>query len=213
MTNWKSKKISAPIVIALYLAVGVAICYLGLTLINCMNPGGRRYDDVDLYKNRVFLDEEKFDSRFNYTAKLADKFLPSYEEIDFGYSDIGFYIYDGSPNITKTALTFVLELKFDNDTAYSAAREEILGSYTLMTEEDVQSKSSLREVKYELEVGSFECVTVNGDGYTKFPEYYGLLCFNDSGKTIRYLYFRELEAPESFHGDSEYVIECTNCDW
>ena len=134
-------------------------------------------------------------------------FLPRYEDVQYNYSDIDFYIFDGTATMDKTAVTFALDLSFDNIDAYNEAKSSELESRTFMT--DYSENNRYENAEFEFTTGDFSCKTVYDDDY---PRRFELICFNDGTYTLRYLFFEEWEAWE-YAQDKDYIINCTNCPW
>ena len=166
----------------------------------------KAYHDINIYIQQQYHNKEVFGDKVYSLGVSADNFMPEYDEIEYNYSDIDFYIYNGTATMTKTAVTFALDLKFNDKDEYESAKSFELSAREFMTE--YKGKQPNKSI-FEFELGDFLCKTVEGNGY---PRCAGFICLNDSKLVLRYLIFEEWESPESVK-DARYISGCTNCPW
>lgn len=167
----------------------------------------RDYHDIEIYTQQKYLDKEVFESKACSTGYNANYFLPKYEEIEYNYSDIDFYLFDGTATMARTAVTLVLDLQFSDKAEYESAKQNELTMRNFRTE--YEDKKWYDRPVFEFNIRDFFCKTVYGEDY---PCRFGLICLNDSNYILRYLYFQEWESPE-FVKDADYIYRCTNCPW
>lgn len=168
----------------------------------------KKYHDVQIYSEKTYLDKDKFGEKVYFTGLGARSFLPEFSEITYDYSDIDFYLFNGTATSSNTAVTFVLDLKFEDAERYEEAKQTELSCHAFRTE--YADKKWLDCVPlFEFSEGSYVCKTVQNDHY---PSRFGLLCYSDDNNSLRYLFFEEWEA-SGYIQSKEYIIECTNCPW
>lgn len=173
----------------------------------CSSNDIRKYHDIEIYIQQKYHDKDAFGEKVYHSGVGADYFLPKYEEIEYNYSDIDFYIFDGTATLSKTAVTFVLDLKFNDKTEYESAKQNELATHDFMTE--YEGKKWYEKPVFEFNIGDYLCKTVDGNGY---PSRVRLICLNDYNYVLRYLIFEEWESPE-YVKDADYILSCTNCPW
>ncbi len=173
---------------------------------SCSNEP-RTYNDVNIYIEQKFYNEEEFGEKVYHTGISAMNFIPEYEEIEYDYSYIKFYIFDGTATMTKTAVSFVLDLYFSDKNVYQSAKTNELEQHIFMT--DYSGKKWYENPEFEFSIGDFFCKIVYNDNY---PRRYGLICSNDNNFILRYLFFEEWEGPE-YVQSKDYIKKCTNCPW
>lgn len=203
----KKKKVLLIILsIILVMVIGTALSY-GIILLDGCTGKIRTYHDIEIYTLQKYHDKDTFGEKVYHSGVGADYFLPKYEEIEYNYSDIDFYIFDGTATSSKTAVTFVLDLKFNDKTEYESAKQNELITRDFMTEYD--GKKWYENPVVEFNIGNYFCKTVDGTGY---PSRVRLICLNDNNYILRYLIFEEWESPE-YVKDADYISSCTNCPW
>lgn len=167
----------------------------------------KRYHDIEIYIQQKYHDKDEFGEKVYYSGVGVDYFMPKFEEIEYNYSDIDFYIFNGTATLSKTAITFALDLKFSDKDEYESAKQNELSTRTLMSE--YEAKEGDKEPVFEFNLGNFSCKTVEGNGY---PRRVRFICLDDSNYVLRYLVLEEWESPE-FVKDADYILSCTNCPW
>lgn len=167
----------------------------------------KKYHDIEIYIQQKYLDKDVFGDKVYHSGAGAKFFLPKYEDIEYSYSEIDFYIYDGTATLGNTAVTFALDLKFDDKQKYESAKQNELSTREFMTE--YEDKKWNENPVFEFKIGSFNCKTVKDEGY---PRRVRFICSNDSNFVLRYLIFEEWESPE-YVKNSNYIFNCTNCPW
>lgn len=189
----------------------VVIIIFGLTILLILYSGYadkkyvKRYHDIEIYSQQKYLDKDEFGDRVYHTGVGAKYFLPKYDEIEYNYSDINFCIFDGTATMTYTAVSFVLDLKFNDKVDYESAKQNELSTRNFMAEDEGKR---WHEKNPEFELGDFVCKTVSD---SKYPRCFGLLCFNENKSVLRYLYFQEWES--DYIKNAEYIKSCSNCTW
>ena len=166
-----------------------------------------KYHNVDIYLEQLYLHKDIFTEKIYHTGIDANFFLPKYEEIEYNYSDIDFYLFNGTPTLSRTAITFALDLMFSDESDYEEAKQNELSTRIFRTE--YEGKKRNEKPVFEFYKGNFFCKTVYNDNY---PRRFGLLCLDDSDLVLRYLYFEEWESGR-YVKDPDYIINCTNCPW
>ena len=182
------------------------MCF-GIVVFAGCEDASRKYHDIEIYIQQKYRDKEAFSEKVYHSGAGADYFLPKYEEIEYNYSDIDFYIFDGTATLIRTAVTFVLDLKFSDKNEYEAAKQNELLTRSFRTE--YKEKKWYEKPVFEFDIKNYHCKTVDGKG---FPCYFGLICLNDTDYVLRYLFFEEWESPE-YVKDADYILSCTNCPW
>lgn len=167
----------------------------------------KTYNDTDIYMELKFYNEEDFGQKVYHTGISAMNFIPEYEDLKYDYSSIDFYIFDGTTTMDKTAVSFVLDLHFNDQNAYQSAKNNELESQIFMM--DYPDKKWYEDPEFEFSISDFFCKTVYNDNY---PRRFGLICYNDNNFILRYLFFEEWEASE-YVQDKDYIAKCTNCPW
>ena len=203
------KRKSVLIVIPIILAFILGLNLLLLLFDSCTSEKyTKRYHDVEIYLQQKYRDKEEYGSKIYSSGGNANLFLPEYKELKYNYSDMDFYIFDGTGTMTYTAVTFVLDLKFSDKNEYEAAKQNELSTRSFRTE--YEGKRWLeKDPVFEFNLDNFFCKTVLNNDY---PRRFGLICFNDSYYVLRYLYFEEWESPE-YIKDKDYILKCTSCPW
>lgn len=189
-------------IILLSLIVLIFSSYIGCLIYSNINDI-ERYDNIALYKTNDYLLLNNQDTYIDVSNR-SNVFFPKYD--DFVNKDIinGFYIFDGRMTITRTSLSFVLELKFENLQEY----EEYL-TYEM----DRCSYTN----KYNISHKNYECLITIDKNITYYrynkdiPYAFGMLCYNKDRLIIRYVYFEECEGP--VEKNFKIVFKNTNCDW
>lgn len=193
--------------ISVAILIIASLCASALLLGACTDNDFKAYHDKEIYIQQKYHDREEFGEQVYFSGVGVDYFMPKYEEIEYNYSDIDFYIYNGVGTLTKTAITFVLDLMFSDKDEYESAKQNELSTRTFMTE--YEGKKPDENPVFEFNFGTFYCKTADGKGY---PQYVMLICLDDSNCVLRYLVFQEwinrdeVKAPE-------YIVKCTNCPW
>lgn len=173
----------------------------------CWSNNGKTYHDKEIYIQQRYHDKDEFGERV-YSARVGvDSFMPKYEEIEYNYSDIDFYIFNGEANDTKTAITFALDLMFSDKDEYESAKQNELSTRTFMTE--YEGKKPNENPVFEFNFGTFLCKTVDLKSY---PQYVKLICLDDSNYVLRYLVLKEWINRDEVK-TPEYIVKCTNCPW
>ena len=88
-----------------------------------------RIDDIDMFINETYYSNDDQAEWWKKKAgKNAKRFFPAYEELQYEYTDINFYVYSCA-GFTFPDATLVLELKFDDVKKYEEAKTEIYSNY------------------------------------------------------------------------------------
>ena len=97
--------------------------------VSCENDKNTtKLDDINIFINEEYYSgyEEDENMWWKTTAgENARDFFPPYEEIQYKYSDINFYVYANNNFFAFPDATLVLELVFDNAVDYEAAKKDI----------------------------------------------------------------------------------------
>ena len=163
-----------------------------------------KYDNINLYINNSYDTLSEYDL-YQRTSANCKKFIPAYKDFEYKQHITGFYVFDGTKTYTRTAISFVLELQFDDIKSY----EQFL-SY----EYDRQKYTN----NYEITYIDWTCLAVSDENLTYYayqksiPYQFGLLCKNEKKLKIRYVYFRECEL-SSVDNKFRQVFKDTNCTW
>lgn len=192
------------IVIAIIAVMTVSVAVFG------DNSHTLSYNDIALYTSGKYLSDDFTDDlRCASAYKLSDKFLPAPEDMD---SDLNydFYIYDGKANMYGTAVTVVLDVEYSDKARYSADKQSVLGQYAYLTE---YGGTALATEKVSFQLYSFTCNIVDGEGYTDYPAYFGIICYSDNNLILRYYFFYELEGYEYPPTSTDYYADCSVCNW
>lgn len=190
------------IIILFAFCISVLISMLIIIFIgNHDNKHVQLYNDAELYKNNKYENLNN-DNKYVSTVNKAKLYFPKYENFPYADNILNFYIYDGSQTISKTSISFVLELKFDNFKSFNEFlkyENNRLKYNTLLVKNNFLIKLCIEDkitfYRYQKEV----------------PYSFGLLCENAENLIVRYVYFseREIEIDE----DYEIVFLNTNCEW
>lgn len=167
----------------------------------------KTYHDKEIYIQQRYHDKDEFGDQVYAYGMGIEYFMPKYEEIEYNYSDIDFYIFNGASTVTKTAITFALDLIFSDKDEYESAKQSELSTRTFMTE--YEEKTPNENSAFEFKFGTFLCKTVDGKGY---PQCVRFICLDDSNYILRYLVFDEWINQDEVKAP-EYIVKCTNCPW
>lgn len=193
-----------PIAIFIFLIMGMLIAD------ERSNKDIKTYHDIEIYTQQKYYDKDEFGEKVYHSGAGVDYFMPKYEEIEYNYSGIDFYIFDGTATLSKTAVTFALDLKFSDKDEYESAKQYELSTRTFMMEYEAGKRDQWdKDPVFEFNLGNFSCKTVDGNGY---PRRVRFICVDDSNYVLRYLVFEEWESPE-YVKDADYILSCTNCPW
>lgn len=167
----------------------------------------KTYHDVNIYMEKTYFETKELGEKVYHTGINSKQFIPSYNDLSYHYSSIDFYIFDGTATLTDTAVTIALDLFFDDENVYATAKQTAMESNFFMSESEKAENISSSQLDFTIE--DFECKTVEDDGFSRR---FGLLCFSDEKRILRYLYFEEWESPE-YLKSKNYIWECSNCPW
>lgn len=188
--------------VILFLTVVYVLFFLLVLLISYSDPKTiKSYEGQDIYIQKTYLDKDKFGEKVYHTGINAGHFMPEYLEIPYRFTDFNFFLFDGTASLLQSAVTYVLDLMFDDADFYEEAKQNEISLHDFMADED--------KSEFEFSKGNYICRLVQSRQY---PRCFGVLCSSDQDKTLRYLYFEEWEKPE-YPPRKEYIISCTNCPW
>ena len=163
----------------------------------------KRYDDINLYKNDNYLTLSTSNA-YSFSSKNCYKYFPKYDDFIKKDNINKFYVFDGSETLGRTAVSFVLEIKFINLFDYNEYVSYVLNrcAYT---------------DKFNINYKNYECLVTTNKEFTKFyykdvrPYAFGMFCMNEDKLIIRYIYYRDIEIAidEKFKN----VFKNTNCEW
>lgn len=166
----------------------------------------KAYHDKEIYIQQRYHDKDEFGEQVYAAGARVDDFMPKYEEIEYNYYDIDFYIFDGVVTYTRTAITFALDLMFSVKDEYESAKQNELSTRSFMTE--YEGKETYENPVFEFTFGTFSCKTVK---HIEYPRGVRFICLDDSNYVLRYLIFVEWYDDEV--KDVEYIMSYTNCPW
>ena len=178
-----------------------------------------RIDDIEMFINETYYSDDyvEGDDYWKYPeGRNAHDFFPSYDEIEYAYSDINFYVYACSDFFDYPDTTIVLELKFDNAQAYNNAKQDIYSTYTFLQNsvEDDMWLSLTVMPQAEFTIGNYKVKIITQGEENDFPHNVYAICENQSEWVIRYLYVYDLDQDALDEDDFiDGIIDNSNCDW
>lgn len=185
----------------------IASIYIILILFlasSCTSFPSREYCDVNMYINKEYLNEQYFKSSFvvSRAGPYADKFFIPYDEINFDYEDMQFYVFDGTDSITKPGISLSLDMKFGEN--YHEVKDYLINKYNFYDDD-----------YYKATIGKYTCQIVSDEEITSYIERFGMLCYCDLEKTIRlfYYYDEDYDLDKSLNEYKSKIIKCSNCVW
>ena len=171
-----------------------------------------RINDINMFINEEYA-KNNSDSEAEWWQQTpgrgARKFFPFYNEIEYEYSDINFYVY-AYAGISYPDATFVLELKFDDVEKYKEAKADIYTTYDFL-EKPVNSEMP----SCEYNIGNYLVkIITEGEEEDYFPHMVYAICENDNENIIRYLFVYSqhqdaIQGAELVNG----VKKRSNCEW
>ena len=191
----------------------VAIILIVLSFSSCDKEENTiRIDDINIFISEEYVVEDRNAGAEwwkDIPGRNARKFFPSYDEIEYEYSDISFYVY-AYAGLSFPDATFVLELKFDDSEKYEEAKSDI---YTIYDYLEKPVKSEMPSCEYK--VGDYLIkVLTEGKEEDSFPNFIYTICENDNENIIRYMFLY------STHQDTIHISDFvngvkkhTNCQW
>ena len=188
-----------------FLILGVLALVIILMITFC-NLTYFEYCDVNIYKNKEYLNEEYFDSSFvtSRMGEYVDKFLLPYDKIDFEYEDIQCYVFDGTDSITRPGVSLAVDFHLGDN--YMDVKEKFIEMFDFYEDE-----------KYKLIFNEYECFTVDDPEITDWVARFGLMCFNDEKGIIRQFYYYDEDYDDNNTSLHHYfytqVVRCSNCLW
>ena len=169
--------------------------------------------DINVYVNEDYANEDVFDNEWITNAgKLAKQVFPKYEEINYNYDKIEFYLY--SNNMMRTIdTTFVLELTFDSFAEYELAKNDIYSRYEFLDEKVKEGVSTLMPSN-EFKIGNY-FARIAVTSVDKYPKRFLAICTNEETMTIRYLfcYDTDTDAISSTSKLIKAINKASNCSW
>ena len=159
------------------------------------------YHDVNIYKDSLYtqfsyIDIKDEDTYFKKATEESNKFFPKYEDIDYKYSSLDFYIYDGSGYYTE-AITYTLDIYFDDINIYNEEKKEIINKYN----------NCIGQIK--ITKGSYECLSIDDESCSNFRKSCSILCLNDNSLCIRMVYYQSVSIGDYI----DDMLSCTSCSW
>jgi len=208
MTN-KNKHIGK-LIISIIMVIAIVVSMAVIFVACGDNTHALMYHDIDLYISGEYLTSDfTNDLRCASAYRYSSKFFPVPNDMDEELN-YDFYIYDGKANMTHTAVTVVFDVIYSDRNRYSTDKQEISNRYTYLME--YNETTFFTKIEFSFQLDNFECHIVDGEGYTNYPSYFGIFCYNDSDLILRYYFFYELEAAE-YPQKISYYKDCSNCSW
>ena len=173
-----------------------------------------RISDINMFITEEYLSEDRYNEEVEWWKReagvLAKDLFPEYDEIEYDYSDINFYIYAYMGLFNYPDASFVLELKFDNAEKYAEAKADIHTIYKFL-----ENPVNLEMPACEYTVGNYLVrILTEGEQYDNFPHYVYTICENDDECILRYMFLYSSEQDAINVKDFIYDIENgTNCEW
>ena len=160
------------------------------------------YHDVNIYKDSLYtqfcyIDIKDEDTYFKKATEESNKFFPKYEDIDYKYSSLDFYIYDSSFKDNEQSVTYTLDIYFDDINIYNEEKEEIYINHHIGV--------------YKTTKGDFECISVD-DKKVNEPFSCNIICLSEKMMCIRYIYFIETKPPKEVWSIDK-MLKSTCCYW
>jgi len=153
-------------------------------------PRITRDDEAYITESYVVLDTDN--RKLRKSSYKAELFLPEYEDIREEIANYEFY------TVVKWLFTsddylYVLDTHYQNQSKYDAKKQELLEQHRSVSQPFVDNGSvvSRKIGKYDCYIGGeSDCVFGYGGGKgVQYGMYYGIYCFDDVDKTIRYVYY------------------------
>lgn len=196
------------------MALLIALC---IFLQACTTGEAIQIHDSSIYKNNEYINLEEYQNTWLINAgNNASKFFPEYEDINFEYSSVDFYIYCNTVNdtfITFPDATLILELSFSDKESYDSAKENINNTYEYL-KEPVKSTFSYEMPSGNFMIGSYDCFVIKNDK-DRYLKSFNTICYNEDELKIRYLYCYETDTDSisSINQLVESIKQRTACDW
>ncbi|MBQ8298831.1 MAG: hypothetical protein IJX99_03035 [Clostridia bacterium] len=190
------------------LLIAVLVILLTLIMASCVE----KEVGIDLYKDEVYAKEYTYGGGEQWsqnTSERAKKFFPSYEEIEYQYSEIEFYSY--YDNLLGSS--FVLELVFDNEEEYQKSKDDIYSNYEFLQDKVLEGKKSVMPA-YELYTGEYFIKIVQYSDWV-YPNNFAAICVNDEEYIIRYFFYYDLDLYD-LKSESQlryHIQKYSNCEW
>ena len=161
------------------------------------------YNDINLYAEDAYFNLST-DEDYLFVSKKCSEYLPKSEGFKYWDNIKGFYIHDGAKTLTLTAISFVLELQFENTKEYEdfLKEEHDRWSYT--------DKFNIQKNAYHCFITESQDITydTNDNG---LPLTFGMVCENKQDLVVRLIYYSDMEG--LLKEDFEYFFKTTNCEW
>ena len=115
----KVKKIKFKTIVVVFACIlGIQLWGLlyGLFLVGIINHENSyliTYNDINLYAEDAYFNLSTYED-YLFVSKKCSEYLPKSEGFKYWDNIKGFYIHDGAKTLTLTAISFVLELQFEN---------------------------------------------------------------------------------------------------
>lgn len=170
---------------------------------SCGEKNVTRITDINLFINEDYANEEKFSEKYQKyyvenAGKHAKEFFPEYEDIEYQYDDIEFYMSLSSYGFPNAVM--VLELKFDNSEAYQNAKQDIYSKYDFL-DGRLERNGLVRMPTNEFYIGNYYCRAIDSEEFF-YPSHFGIICTNEENSTIRYL-----------HCYNDHLSDLTRIEW
>ena len=171
-----------------------------------------KYCDIDTFKNRDFSFEQICGNEYwvDYVYDTEDEFLPKYDEIEYSYSNIEFYVWLNS----ISGSTHVLELCFDDVTEYENAKNDIYSKYELLDSNVIEHGHTTMPTG-TVQVGEFLCKIVSEGERYDYPHNFSAICVNEEQLIIRYFFYfnQDLDVISSERSLKRIFEQNTDCKW
>ena len=195
-------------------ALVMTVLTLMTLLISCDDEDATRIDDVNMYIEESYYTFDREDLSWKYSAgRAAYGFFPPYNELEFNYSDLNFYVYNYA-GLTYPETTIILELKFDDKQAYDEASTEIHSTYKFLEAPVKGDLFSTEMPRAEYQIGGFLVKIITQGEQNNFPHSVYAICENDNEMVLRYLYIYDMHTDGiNERGFINGIVEHSNCSW
>ena len=176
-----------------FAAILLLLVILGLT--SCHEPiETENIRDLNLYINEDYAKpfEENGESIWwkKEAGLCAKEFFPKYDEIEYSYSSIDFYVYAYNNHNQFLDVAFVLELTFDNAEEYEETKNNVYSSYSFL-EKRVRDDDG---IGYAMPAPEFQSknflvkIITEGEEKDDYPKRICAIGLNDEKYILRYIF-------------------------
>ncbi|MBQ7226684.1 MAG: hypothetical protein IJX02_08820 [Clostridia bacterium] len=165
------------------------------------DPEAEQMTDLNLFISEGYAVYSENDESSWWKQKAgvyAKEFFPKYEEIEYEYSTINFFVYTYNHKVVFVDVALILEMSFDDASTYEKAKADIVSNYTFL-EKRVRDDDGIgfSMPAPEFQVGDYLVkIITEGAENDSYPTRICAIGLNDDEKAIRYIYLYDANASE-----------------